>query len=42
MLEENIIFLGTPIDDNVANAVCAQLLYLEYKNADKDINLYIN
>jgi ATP-dependent Clp protease, protease subunit len=42
MLEEYIIFLGTPIDDNVANSVCAQLLYLEYKNADKDINLYIN
>ena len=42
MLEENIIFLGTPIDDYVANAVCAQLLYLEYKNADKDISLYIN
>lgn len=42
MLEENIIFLGTPIDDYVANAVCAQLLYLEYKNPDKDISLYIN
>ena len=42
MLEENIIFMGTPIDDYVANAVCAQLLYLEYKNADKDISLYIN
>ncbi|MDA8046516.1 MAG: ATP-dependent Clp protease proteolytic subunit, partial [Actinomycetota bacterium] len=42
MLEENIIFLGTPIDDYVANAVCAQMLYLEYKNADKDISLYIN
>ena len=42
MLEEYIIFLGTPIDDNVANSVCAQLLYLEYKNADKDISLYIN
>lgn len=42
MLEENIIFLGTPIDDYVANAVCAQMLYLEYKNAEKDINLYIN
>jgi ATP-dependent Clp protease, protease subunit len=41
MLEEYIIFLGTPIDDNVANSVCAQLLYLEYKNADKDISLYI-
>ncbi|MGH9077350.1 MAG: ATP-dependent Clp protease proteolytic subunit [Acidimicrobiales bacterium] len=42
MLEENIIFMGTPIDDYVANAVCAQMLYLEYKNADKDISLYIN
>ena len=42
MLEENIVFLGTPIDDYIANAVCAQLLYLEYKNADKDISLYIN
>src|ERR1700686_4598107 len=42
MLEENIVFLGTPIDDYVANAVCAQLLYLEYKNADKDISLYVN
>src|SRR5271156_5047591 len=42
MLEENIVFVGTPIDDYVANAVCAQMLYLEYKNADKDISLYIN
>ena len=42
MLEENIIFLGTPIDDYVANAVCAQLLYLEYKNPDKDISIYLN
>ena len=42
MLEEYIVFLGTPIDDYVANAVCAKLLYLEYKNADKDISLYIN
>ena len=42
LLKENIIFLGTPIDDYVANAVCAQMLYLEYKNADKDISLYIN
>ena len=42
LLEENIVFLGTPIDDYVANAVCAQLLYLEYKNAEKDINIYIN
>ena len=42
MLEENIVFMGTPIDDYVANAVCAQLLYLEYKNPDKDISIYIN
>jgi ATP-dependent Clp protease protease subunit len=42
MREENIVFMGTPIDDYVANAVCAQLLYLEYKNPDKDISIYIN
>src|SRR6202790_1213715 len=42
MLEENIVFMGTPIDDYVANAVCAQMLYLEYKNSDKEISLYIN
>src|ERR1700736_2904677 len=42
MLEEFIVFLGTPIDDHVASTGCAQLLYLEYKNADKDISIYIN
>ena len=42
MLKEHIIFLGTPIDDVVANLVCAQLLFLEYENADKDISIYIN
>ena len=42
LLNERIIFLGTPIDDTVANLVCAQLLFLEYENADKDINIYIN
>jgi ATP-dependent Clp protease protease subunit len=42
LLKENIIFLGTPIDDNVANLVCAQLLHLESENPDKDINIYIN
>ncbi|HET9692540.1 MAG TPA: ATP-dependent Clp protease proteolytic subunit, partial [Acidimicrobiales bacterium] len=42
MLEENIIFIGTPIDDYVANAVIAQMFFLEYKNADRDINIYIN
>ena len=42
LLRENIIFLGTPIDDTVANLVCAQLLFLESENPDKDINIYIN
>jgi len=42
LLKERIIFLGTPIDDTIANLVCAQLLFLEYEDPDKDINLYIN
>jgi ATP-dependent Clp protease protease subunit len=42
LLRENIIFLGTPIDDTVANLVCAQLLFLESENPDKDISIYIN
>ena len=42
LLKENIVFLGTPIDDTVANLVCAQLLHLESDNPEKDINLYIN
>jgi ATP-dependent Clp protease protease subunit len=42
LLKENIIFLGTPIDDTIANLVCAQLLHLESENPDKDINIYIN
>ena len=42
MLRENIIFVATPIDDTVANLVCAQLLHLESENPDKDINIYIN
>ena len=42
LLKENIIFLGTPIDDTVANLVCAQLIHLESENPDKDINIYIN
>jgi ATP-dependent Clp protease protease subunit len=42
LLREHIIFLGFPIDDTVANLVCAQLLFLESENPDKDINLYIN
>jgi ATP-dependent Clp protease protease subunit len=42
LLREFIIFLGTPIDDTIANLICAQLLYLESENADKDISIYIN
>jgi len=42
LLKENIIFIGTPIDDTVANLICAQLLHLESESPDKDINLYIN
>ncbi|HBX76640.1 MAG: ATP-dependent Clp protease proteolytic subunit [Microthrixaceae bacterium] len=42
LLRENIIFLGTPIDDTVANLICAQLLFLEAENPDKDIQVYIN
>ena len=42
LLSDNIIFLGTPIDDGVANVICAQLLHLESENPDRDINLYIN
>ena len=42
LLKERIIFLGTPIDDNVANLIMAQLLHLEGDDPDKDINLYIN
>jgi ATP-dependent Clp protease protease subunit len=42
LLKERIIFIGTPIDDTVANLVMAQLLFLEAEDAAKDINLYIN
>jgi ATP-dependent Clp protease protease subunit len=42
LLREHIIILGTPIDDTIANLVCAQMLFLQYENADRDINLYIN
>ncbi len=42
LLKDNIIFLGTPIDDNVANVVTAQLLFLEAEDPGKDISLYIN
>ncbi|MQG21683.1 MAG: ATP-dependent Clp protease proteolytic subunit [SAR202 cluster bacterium] len=42
LLKERIIFLGTPINDQVANLIVAQLLYLDREDPDKEINLYIN
>jgi ATP-dependent Clp protease protease subunit len=42
LLKENIIFIGTPIDDNVANLVIAQILFLAAEDPEKDISLYIN
>jgi len=42
LLKERIIFIGTPIDDNVANLTVAQLLFLQSEDATKDISLYIN
>ncbi len=42
LLKDRIIFLGTPIDDNIANLVIAQMLFLQTESPEKDINLYIN
>ena len=42
LLNERIIFLGTPVDDQIANLIIAQLLHLESEDPDKDINLYVN
>jgi ATP-dependent Clp protease protease subunit len=42
LLKDRIVFIGTPIDDIVANLVIAQLLFLEAEDPDRDINLYIN
>ncbi len=42
LLKERIVFIGTPIDDNVASLVIAQLLFLQSEDPDKDINVYIN
>ena len=42
LLKDRIVFIGTAIDDNVANIVIAQLLFLQMENSDKDINIYIN
>jgi ATP-dependent Clp endopeptidase proteolytic subunit ClpP len=42
LLNERIVFLGTPIDDQIANLIVAQLLHLESEDPDKDISIYIN
>jgi ATP-dependent Clp protease, protease subunit len=42
LLKDRIVFLGTPIDDGVANLIMAQLIHLESEDPDKDINMYIN
>src|SRR3954447_9604542 len=42
LLKDRIIFLGTPVDDQVANAIMAQLLHLESEDPEQDINIYIN
>jgi ATP-dependent Clp protease protease subunit len=42
LLKENIIFLGTPIDDQVANLIIAQLLFLEAEDPERDISIYVN
>ncbi|MEX2646955.1 MAG: ATP-dependent Clp endopeptidase proteolytic subunit ClpP [Gaiellaceae bacterium] len=42
LLNERIIFLGTPIDDQIANLIVAQLLHLESEDPDKDISIYVN
>jgi ATP-dependent Clp protease protease subunit len=42
LLKDRVIFLGTPIDDTVANIIIAQLLHLESEDADKDVSIYIN
>lgn len=42
LLKDRIVFLGTPIDDNVANIIMAQLLFLDSENSEQDISLYIN
>jgi len=42
LLKDRIIFIGSPIDDNIANLVIAQLLFLDAEDPDKDINIYVN
>src|SRR3712207_3632455 len=42
LLKDRIVFIGTPIDDNIANVIVAQLLFLESEDPDRDITVYIN
>ena len=42
LLKERIVMLGTPVDDQIANLIVAQLLHLESEDPDKDISLYVN
>jgi len=42
LLKDRIIFIGTPIDDGIANLIIAQLLFLQMEDPDKDINVYVN
>src|SRR4051794_13010815 len=42
LLRDRIIFIGTPIDDQIANAVVAQLLFLDYEDPERDVQLYIH
>src|SRR2546423_15075105 len=42
LLNERIVFLGTPVDDQIANLIIAQLLHLESEDPDKDISIYVN
>src|SRR5258706_13026630 len=42
LLKENIIFMGTPVDDSIANLIIAQMLFLEAEDPEKDISVYIN
>jgi len=42
LLKDRIIFIGTPIDDNISNIIIAQLLFLQMEDSEKDINVYIN
>ncbi len=42
LLKDRIVFIGTPIDDNISNIIIAQLLFLQMEDPDKDINIYIN